>query len=242
MVLDVVCEYDYQYSEDYMNLETTNRHTRNIAILFLQDGDRRWARREGVSYAEGYRAMAKKIALLVDYLHTQGITKLYLPTNSVANLSRPPDQVTGFFEAYLKIPEYTQLGVKIVLHGNFDLTPPDFKPRYQELERITSENNEFTLHLLLNWSTLDELTRIMRKLQTDRKEVTPATLIEYSDIPEKIDLIIRTGKVRRLSSFIPLSGEYAELYFMDILFPDLTESDIQAALDHYFSQERTLGV
>ncbi len=65
-------------------------------ILFLQDGDRRWARRERVSYANGYLEMAKKIGLLIETLHSEGINRLWLPTNSIANLERPKEQVDGF--------------------------------------------------------------------------------------------------------------------------------------------------
>ena len=63
----------------------------------------------------------------------------------------------------------------------------------------------------------------------------PYTFVAGADIKEPIDLIIRTGKKRRLSARVPLSGEFAELYFMDIFFPDITAGDIQKALDDYFA-------
>ena len=205
----------------------------DIRILFLQDGDRRWAEQAGLSYAAGYLQMARKIALVVEVLHQRGISKLYLPTNSIANLLRPIEQVDGFFAAYLRIPEYTNLRLAITLSGDFDRLPESFKPLYRELSASSDSHPQFELVLLLNWSLLDEIARITQKLATDGKAASPDNLLAYSDIPEPIDLIIRTGKRTRLSSFIPLSGQYAELYFMDILFPDIERDDINRALDHY---------
>jgi undecaprenyl diphosphate synthase len=215
----------------------------DIRILFLQDGDRRWTEREHLTYAEGYLAMARKIAFVTEVLKKRGITKLYLPVSSIANLSRPKEQLQAGFNAYLHIPDFSKIRLKISLAGDFDKLPNEFKPLYKNLETSTRSNHDFELVLLLNWSVVDETVRIANQLQANGKEITKEALLLYSDIPEAVDFIIRTGKRRRLSSFVPLSGQYAELYFMDILFPDITENDITDALEYYkeVSSTRTFG-
>lgn len=209
-------------------------------ILFLQDGDRRWAEREGVSFREGYEKMTEKIGLLIDSLAKQGVSKLYIPANSIANLSRPKEQVDAWFEAYLNLPKYVTIPLRIKLSGDFDLLPKEYKERYRQLEN-QSDPNGFTFTLLLNWSVLDEVARISSKIIKEHSQVSPELLLQYSDIPEPIDLVVRSGKRRRISSFMPLSGQYAEIVFLDILFPDLVETDVDTFLDEYKSRERTYG-
>lgn len=209
-------------------------------ILFLQDGDRRWAEREGVSYREGYEKMTEKIGLLINTLAKKGINKLYLPSNSIANLSRPKEQVDAWFEAYLNLPKYVDGPLKIIFSGDVDRIPEEFKDRYNQLQ-ANSDPNGFAFHFLLNWSTLDEIARISTKIAKEHKEITPELLLEYSDIPEPVDLVVRSGKRRRISSFMPLSGQYSELVFLDILFPDLVESDVEWFLEEYAARERTYG-
>jgi len=215
------------------------KDTSDIRILFLQDGDRRWARREGVSYADGYNKMAEKVGLLIDTLHELGVRKLYMPTNSVANLSRPPEQVKGFFSAYLTIPDFTKAKLKISLSGNLEKLPTEFVKPYEAMRESSKDNDEFELVLLLNWSILDEVVRVSNRLVDDGVPISEKSLLSNSDIPEPIDLIIRTGKRRRLSGFFPMSGQYAELYFMDILFPDITTDDIEKALSSYEQRAET---
>lgn len=187
--------------------------------------------------------MARKIAFVTEVLAARGITKMYLPTNSIATLLRPQEQLQAGFDAYLHLHELAKINLKITLSGDFDKLPAHFKQRYKDLEAASPTVHDFELVLLLNWSMLDEVVRITNRLQANGKAITKESLLAYSDIPEEIDLIIRTGKRQRLSSFMPLSGQYAELYFMDILFPDITAEDIHKALDHYKSvvATRTLG-
>ena len=222
------------------SISTMSQKQTGPTILFLQDGDRRWAEREGVTYREGYEKMTEKIGLLINTLAKHGINKLYLPSNSIANLSRPKEQVDAWFEAYLNLPKYVDVPLNIIFAGDIDRIPSEFTERY-ELLRASSDPDGFEFHFLLNWSTLDEVARISTKIAKDHGQVTHELLLEYSDIPEPIDLVVRSGKRRRISSFMPLSGQYSELYFLDILFPDLVESDVEAFLKDYASRERTFG-
>lgn len=177
--------------------------------------------------------MARKIAFVTEVLAARGISKMYLPTSSIATLQRPKEQIDAGFSAYLQLHEFAKQRLKITLSGDFDTLPARFKAKYKHLETSSPATYDFELVLLLNWSTLDEVVRITNRLQAQNQAITRESLLANSDIPEEIDLIIRTGKRHRLSSFTPLSGQYAELYFMDILFPDITALDIHGALDYY---------
>ncbi|MGH8898426.1 MAG: undecaprenyl diphosphate synthase family protein [Egibacteraceae bacterium] len=214
----------------------------SVTILLLQDGARRWAQENEVPVAEGYRAMSRKLAFFADELHKRGITRYYAPTNSITNLRRQPEEVVAFFESYLLLPDYSNNRIRVTLAGNFDLIPKVFQERYRGLEASTASNSDFTVHLLVNWSVADEIVRIYNRLGQSQAMIDEQLLLSHADIPEPIDLIIRTGKRRRLSSFYPLNGAYAETCFLDVLFPDLQEHHIDQALKSYAQQERTYGL
>lgn len=210
------------------------------AILLIQDGNRRWARERGVSLEEGYDAMARGIARVCDALATRGISRLYLTVTSVANMQRPIGEIRAAFPAYLSVPEYAATPVKVELRGNLGLLREEFRTGFDQLVADT-EGGSFGLYYLVNWSVSDEVARICESLRGSSRPVTVDDVYAAADIKEPIDLIIRTGRCQRLSAFWPLQGDYAELYFSDLLFPDITEADVDAALGRLSDQKRRYG-
>ncbi len=211
-------------------------------ILLINDGNRRWAKEKNLPLKKGCLAMAQKLAFVADTLSLRGIKKLYFTVCSTRNLQRPPEEVCDYLEAYLLIPNFSQQQIKVVLHGNLNLIPEIYRTKYRELQEKTADYTDFTLHYMVAWSIEDEIARIFNTLQEHYKEINENILFQYADLPEKIDLIIRTGKRRRLSSFVPFHSPYAEIYFMDILFPEISEKDIDEALQFFEQQQqRTYG-
>ena len=129
-------------------------------ILIINDGNRRWTKEHGLTIRDGYKEMVKKIAFICDELKAKGFNKLYVTLCSVSNLSRPKEQIDAFYEEYLLTPELSKYKIKIELHGNLDLIPEYFKEKYSNLVKFTSQNNDFTLHYMINWSIDDEIVRI----------------------------------------------------------------------------------
>lgn len=212
----------------------------DIKILVLNDGNRRWAKKNNLTIRQGYFEMAKKLVFISDELIKKNIKSYYFVACTVENMQRPKDEVIDFLDSYLEIPKISKNKLKIVLHGNLDLLPEDYKKKYLELEENTKNNKDFTLHCLVAWSLYDEILRIFNKLSS-KENIDKETLFRTGDIPDKIDLIIRTGNRRRLSSMIPLNSPYAEIYFMDILFPDINSKDLDEALEFFKKQQRTYG-
>lgn len=210
-------------------------------ILVINDGNRRWAKEHNLSIREGYREMVKKIAFLCDDLKDKGFEKVYVTFCSVSNLARPKEEVDIFYDEYLATPDFSKNKIKIELHGNLDLIPEHFKGKCELLIRNTAKNRDFTLHYMVNWSIDDEILRIFNRLQTSHARITKETLKENSDIKDPVDLIIRTGNRKRLSSCIPLNSPFAEIYFLDILFPEINSQHIGDALNFYHNQIRTYG-
>ncbi len=213
-----------------------------IKILLIPDGDRRWAKEHNVSIRQGYSKMMEKVVVAINELKKQNINSVYLSCCSVNNLSRPIEQVKAFLDEFLTLPDIIKLKVKVIPLGNLDALPLDYKEKYLSLKESTKNNNEFIVYYLLAWSMDDEIVRIYNKLIPKYKKITKEILFQNTDIKEEINLIIRAGKRKRLSSFVPINSPYSEIFFLDKYFPDLTSKDILDALDFYNQQKRTLGL
>jgi len=210
-------------------------------ILIINDGNRRWAKANGLTIRDGYKKMVERVVFICDELKIRGFEKVYVTFCSKNNLYRPEIEVNTFYEEYLKTPELSKNKIKVELHGNLDLIPVNFKDQYNKLTEKTSTNSDFVLHYMINWSIDDEIVRIYNRLHDKFPIINSEILNKNSDIKDPIDLIIRTGNKKRLSSCIPFNSPFAEIYFIDILFPEFDSIHIDNALDFYRNQIRTYG-
>jgi undecaprenyl diphosphate synthase len=211
-------------------MKTPNNLNSHANILLIPDGNRRWAKKRGLTYVEGYTQMAKKIALFADLLKSQGFDHFYLANNSFKHLDRPNIEIETYYQAYLNVPKYSKNRLKVTLAGNLSLIPTDFIGKYKKMTQKHLNSHDFTIHYLMNWSTPDEVVRIYNRLHKTHKTIDESILRSNADIKDRLDLIIRTGKVRHMS-FMPLFSEYTKIYFLDILFPDLTKKDVDKVLN-----------
>jgi undecaprenyl diphosphate synthase len=207
--------------------------------MLLVDGDRRWAAERGLSVDAGYRAMSARAAWCAEQFAARGVDALYVPVCSVSNLRRPPGQVRSFLDAMLAMPGRAAIPLEVSVAGNLDALPGDYRDRYLDLAK--AHRTGFPVHLLLAWSLDDEVLRLTNRFRDHDGPVSAIEVAAAADIGEPIDLIIRTGKVTRLSSFVPLVSPYAELVFLDIYFPDITTAHLDHALTRLERAERRYG-
>ena len=113
----------------------------------------------------------------------------------------------------------------------------------EHIERI-SRNNIFIVNLALNYGGRDELVYAYNKLLAKGKsnitEQDISSELYTKDSPE-LDLIVRTGGDIRISNFLLWQAAYAELYFTDVLWPDLTTQDVDEAIDNFLNRKRRFG-
>jgi undecaprenyl diphosphate synthase len=210
-------------------------------ILLLQDGSRRWAKERGKGFDEGYKVTVQKLAECFEWLHAHDFTEVWVPICGLNNLKRPAEQVTSFLSRFLEVQQYTKLPLSFTITGNLDALPSDFAKRYKALP--SSKDKSFTVHYALAWSTDQEFLDIIQHFRDHPKEpITHEAALQQSAVSAPIDLIIRAGKVQRLSAMVPWHSPYAELYFVDKFFPDFTPDDLQAAISFYHTQEHRHGL
>jgi undecaprenyl diphosphate synthase len=223
-------------------MEVASRPT-HVAVIM--DGNGRWAQKCGKSRIIGHIAGAKKVPAVAKHLFKSGVKVVSLYAFSEENFARPADEVSGILA---RIAEFingfkAQFGeeVRLVFSGNIEAVGEELSRLCEEAVLSTQNNGPFTLNIMLGYGGRTEILRAARLLSG--QEITDQSFrkaLYVPDLPDP-DLIIRTGGEMRLSGFMPYQSAYAELYFSKVLFPDITEDDLDAALCDYSGRNRRFG-
>lgn len=227
------------------------RLPRHVAIIL--DGNGRWAKARGLPRTAGHGAGAEAFRRIGNYCKDIGIEYLTVYAFSTENWKRPPEEVRtimAIFEKYmmeaLSIMERDRF--KMRFFGDISA----LSLRLQELMAAAEEKSTHyegcQMNMCINYGGRDEIIRAVRRYAQEFKDGTAPELTEetfgsylYSaGIPDP-DLIIRTSGEERLSNFLPWQGAYSELYFTDVLWPDFTECDMDAALAEFQRRDRRFG-
>lgn len=221
-------------------------------IAIIMDGNRRWARKKGVSVGEGHKAGAENAGKVVDHCRKLGIKHVTLYALSTENWrKRAKKEVEAIFDLLVGIvkekkEEYRKKGIKLAILGNFQAFPLKVRKAIEEMLEIVKKHERIKCNLALNYGGRDEIIRAIRKMMEDGiqpSEVNEELVDQYlytKDVPDP-DLIIRTGGELRLSNFLLWQLSYAELYFTDALWPDFGPEELEKAILEYSQRQRRLG-
>ncbi len=207
-------------------------------VGIVPDGNRRWAKKRGLSLWDGYMAGYAKLKAVVKHLFNVGVKNVSVYAMSLDNfLKRSEYEVKVLmklakkgFKELREDKDLNEKGVKVSIVGELNYLPDDVREEALKLMEQTSKGKGGTLYVVFLYSVSEEIKKSMRM------GVKPFTL----EIPP-IDLIIRTGGMKRISGFLPLASIYAELYFTNTLWPDITIEEIDEALKWYSSVQRRFG-
>jgi len=226
---------------------------RHVAIVM--DGNGRWAQQRGLPRTRGHEAGE---AALVDVVHgalEMGIGTLSAYAFSTENWKRSPDEVRflmGFNRDVIhrRRDELHSLGVRVRWAGR---RPRLWRSVIEELEtaeRLTRHNDRMTLQFCVNYGgraeIADAASRIAAdvaagRLRADRvTEEVVARRLYCPDLPD-VDLFIRSSGEQRISNFLLWQTAYAELIFVDVLWPDVDRRHLWTAVEQYASRERRYG-
>jgi len=214
------------------------------------DGNRRWAKARFLPPSLGHKEGINAVERTVDFCLKNGIPHLSLYAFSIENLNKRSleerEYVFGLFISYFKrrnIETLNKKNVRVKFIGDRPLFPASIKNMCTEVEEKTMHGTALTIHFLFCYGGQQEIVAMVKQIAYKVKEgsidpsaITPETIRQFlwlSDTPDP-ELIIRTGKAQRLSSFLPYQAAYSELFFTDTLWPDITETHLTEAL-HYFS-------
>jgi len=227
---------------------------RSIAIT--PDGNRRYAKHNNLSLDAAYAKGFEKVKEAGDWALECKLKSLTVWGLSHDNFQkRTPLELGLIFKLMrsrvqeaLEMRDLEDKGVRVQFLGHLELVPETLLREIRALEERTQENKALTLNIAIAYSGREELLQAARLLARDvargklaEEEVDEKKFSEYLYLKEPVDLMIRTGGMRRLSGFLPWQSDYAELYFTEKLWPDFSRADFDDAVEYYESVQRNFG-
>ncbi|WP_414713674.1 isoprenyl transferase [Sphingomonas sp.] len=222
---------------------------RHVAIIM--DGNGRWAKKRFLPRVAGHRAGADALRRTLRAAVTAGIEVLTLYAFSSENWRRPAAEIAdlmGLLRHYIRaeIDELAEAGIRLRIIGDYRRFEPDVVALVDEAMARTAANRRATLVIALNYGAQDEIVRAVQAIVAEG--IAPATIdpstiaarLDTADLPP-LDLLIRTSGERRLSNFLLWQAAYAELLFVDTLWPDFDAAALNAAVADFAGRERRYG-
>jgi len=226
---------------------------RHVAIIM--DGNGRWAKKRLLPRLAGHRAGMEAVRRTIRAAGEMGIEALTLYAFSSENWRRPAAEIAdlmGLLRFYLRreLAELDQAGVRLELIGDWRALDADIVADLDAARQQLSKNRGLTLVLALNYGAQDEIVRAARALAAEARDGTldPASIdaasieqrLDTADLPP-LDLVIRTSGEQRLSNFLLWQAAYAELLFVDTLWPDFDRAVLEEAIASFGRRERRYG-
>lgn len=218
---------------------------RHIAIIM--DGNGRWAESKGKKRVKGHEAGAKVVKDITTYCsHNEDIERLTLYAFSTENWKRPRLEVEFLMKLlnnYLKkeLPVYLENNVRFEPIGDIRAFSSSLQDTIRMIEEKTAHCDGLVQSLALNYGAQDEMLRAINKIKECDDDITAEMLSNELDCKHNVDLLIRTGGDHRLSNFLLWQSAYAELFFIDTLWPDFSTKDLEKIIKKFTKVERRFG-
>ncbi|QDW65752.1 polyprenyl diphosphate synthase [Luteimonas granuli] len=232
-------------------LQGTPRH-----VAIIMDGNGRWAARRRRPRMIGHRAGARAVNLCIDFCLERGVGALTLFAFSSENWGRPADEVGALMKLFLnaldrEVDELHRRGVRVRFIGERGRFDAGIVARMDAAERLTADNAGLALSIAASYGGRQDIAAAARALAVevaegrmrpqDIDETAMARHMALADLPPP-DLFIRTGGDLRISNFLLWQLAYTELWFTDLLWPDLDAATLQRAFDDFAARERRFGL
>jgi len=226
---------------------------RHVAIIM--DGNGRWAESRGLPRVAGHRAGAEAVKRALQAAADHGVEVLTLYAFSSENWRRSKEEIsdlTALMRFYLdrELKTLAKEGVRLRLIGDHSAFGGELSARLDKAVERTAANTRLTLVIALSYGSRAEIAAAAQRLavKTATGEIEASSIdesavggeLQTADLPE-LDLLIRTSGEVRLSNFLLWQAAYAELLFLDTLWPDFDEEAFAEALKIYAARERRFG-
>ncbi len=221
-----------------------NNRARHVAIIM--DGNGRWAKQRHLPRLVGHQRGVEAVRKLVRSLKDSDLECLTLYAFSSENWKRPEEEVADLMNMLRKfiksdLEEFVANGVKLAIIGDYQVLAPDIVALLEDALARTQGGSR-TVAVALNYGSQQEIVRAAR-LAAAEGEITTEALDRHlftSALPP-LDLLIRTSGEVRLSNFLLWQAAYAEMLFLDVLWPDFTPAHLTDAFDSFSARERRYG-
>jgi undecaprenyl diphosphate synthase len=222
---------------------------RSVAIIL--DGNSRWAAARGLPTAEGHRAGTRALRRTVEAAIELGIESLTVYAFSTENWLRPTAEVEDLMEIFgetieRELPDLAEQGVRTRFIGRRDRAPEWLQQAMAHLERETEDKQRLQLWIAFDYGGRAEIVEAVKRLLANgasAEALDEQAFSRYLYAPElpDPDLLIRTSGELRISNFLLWQLAYAELVFVDTLWPDFGGDQLREALEAYAGRRRRFG-
>lgn len=218
---------------------------RHVAIIM--DGNGRWAKARHLPRAMGHKKGVEAVRRVVRAAREMGLEALTLYAFSTENWRRSEEEV-GALMALMKafiladLDEFAANNVRLRIIGDYTAFPADLVSLIEGALQRTAGNDGTTLAVALNYGSQDEIARAATRAAA-KGPITPEAIeaeLDTAGMPP-LDLLIRTSGEVRLSNFLLWQAAYAEMLFVDTLWPDFSPDHLAAALEEFARRERRYG-
>ena len=225
-----------------------------LSIGIIMDGNGRWAKQRGLPRTAGHKKGAAVFQDIANYCEELGVSSVYFYAFSTENWKRPLEEVGAimklFGEYLLKGFNYKDRNIRIKFLGDRAALDPKLQKLMNELEEDSAHKTGMTLNIAVNYGGRPEIVRAARQLAEKVKagELQPEDITEemmsdamYTTGQKDPDFILRPSGEKRLSNFMLWQAAYSELVEMDVLWPDFTRDDLDAAITEFNKRSRRFG-
>ena len=218
-------------------------------VAIIMDGNGRWGLKKKGSRNYGHLHGIKTVETVIKSSLFKKIPYLTLYTFSTENWKRPDSEINFLFDLIRKslkkkIKKIIKQGIKINIIGQRKGLPKDIVEIVKLIEQKTGKNKKITLNLALNYGSKEEIINACKNLVLKRNEEISINSFKNElytkNIPDP-EILIRTGGTKRLSNFLLWQLAYAEIFFVDKLWPDFKEGDFNRIVNKYYNIKRNFG-
>ena len=218
-------------------------------IAIIMDGNGRWGLKKKKSRNYGHLHGIKAVETVIKSSLIKKISHLTLYTFSTENWQRPDSEINFLFDLIRKslkrkIQKIIKQGIKVNIIGQRKGLPKDIVDIVKLIEKKTVKNKKITLNLALNYGSKEEIINACRNLVSKKiREISVNSFkneLYTKNIPDP-EILIRTGGTKRLSNFLLWQLAYAEIFFVDKLWPDFKENDFNKIVNKYYNIKRNFG-
>ena len=216
-------------------------------VAFIMDGNGRWGKKRNKGRNFGHLNGVKTVKKIVESSIKLKIPVLTFYVFSTENWKRPQSEINFLFKLIInyfkkELNNVVLNGIKINIIGQINKLPLKIRSTLKEVIKFTKKNKKIVVNLAINYGSKAEIVNAFQKSKNKRKiSVNLLNNNLYTNNLPDPDILIRTGGHKRLSNFMLWQLAYAEVYFLDKLWPDFNDKDLKRVINDFKKIKRNFG-
>tara|TARA_Y100000996_G_scaffold201850_1_gene158264 strand:+ start:169 stop:843 length:675 start_codon:yes stop_codon:yes gene_type:complete len=216
-------------------------------VAFIMDGNGRWGKKRNKGRNFGHLNGVKTVKKIVQSSIKLKIPVLTFYVFSTENWKRPQSEINFLFKLIInyfnkELKNVVLNGIKINIIGQINKLPLKIRSALKKVTKFTKKNKKIVVNLAINYGSKVEIVNALQKSKNKKKiSVNSLNKNLYTNHLPDPDILIRTGGHKRLSNFMLWQLAYAEIYFLDKLWPDFNDKDLKRVINNFKKVKRNFG-